>query len=94
MLYSITSSPPLVWPSLGPILLSLLPKPPTPGPRGCLTTPPGLSWPPFNVAELNDDGRLGTGGIAPPGLLNGLDPLENNEPKAVETRREGDAIVA
>jgi hypothetical protein len=43
------------------------------------------------VVELNTDGRLGTGGTVPP---NGVDPLENNEPKPAETRREGDAIVA
>jgi hypothetical protein len=38
-----------------------------------------------------EEGRLGTGGTEPP--LKGL-PLENRELKPVETRREGEAIVA
>jgi len=62
-----------------------------PGPRGCRTTLLELSWLPFNGAELIGVGRLGTGGTDP--LPKGL-PLENKEPNPVETRRDGEAMVA
>lgn len=73
-------------------LLSRLPKPVMPGPRGWRRTLLTGSCPPFKVAEPRMVGRLGTGGaeFPPPKGL----PLENRDPKPAETRREGEAMVA
>jgi hypothetical protein len=77
----------VMWPSP---LLSRLPKPEIPGPRGWRTTPlllTGLSCPPFKLVDPRVDGKLGTGGT-----LNAL-PLEKREPKPADTRREEEMVA-
>jgi hypothetical protein len=44
---------------------------------------------PFRVFDPIAEGRVGTGGTEPKEL-----PLEKRDPNVVETRREGEAIVA